>query len=195
MKSLLITLSLVLGAVWVPLFSQAAHAQQPTSPAGHYSAIHIKNFHHPEDNVISGGQPTRKQLAALQRAGIRDVISLRRKSELDWDEAKVVESLGMHYHSIPVAGAAGITQKNADALESLLKSLHGQPVLVHCASGNRVGALRALYVAEKGESTDKAIAEGKRWGLTHLEGVVRKKLNTNTQLCCSERVDHTRNKP
>ena len=48
--------------------------------------------------------------------------------------------------------------------------------LVHCASGNRVGALIALQHGLESGDVDAAIAEGKRWGLTRLEPVVRNAL-------------------
>src|SRR5690606_38327465 len=51
------------------------------------------------------------------------------------------------------------------------------PALVHCASGNRVGALAALRAAWlQGADEEAAIAEGRRWGLRSLETEVRSSL-------------------
>ena len=45
---------------------------------------------------------------------------------------------------------------------------------MHCASGNRVGALMAISSVElDGATVEDAIAVGKAWGLTRLEGRVR----------------------
>ena len=133
----------------------------------------LMNYNQQENLVFSSGQPTQDQLPVLASAGIRHVISLRPASELDWDEAATVQSLGMQFHNIPVAGAGGVTTANARSLEDLLAELDGQPVLVHCASSNRVGALKAVSAHEAGASVDAALAEGRGWGLTGLEERVR----------------------
>jgi protein tyrosine phosphatase (PTP) superfamily phosphohydrolase (DUF442 family) len=39
------------------------------------------------------------------------------------------------------------------------------PLLVHCASGNRVGAMWALYRARKGVAVAVAMEEGRRIGM------------------------------
>lgn len=76
----------------------------------------------------------------------------------------------MSYHSLPVDGAAGLSLKNVKALDQLLKQAGDEKVFLHCASGNRVGALMALRSALiYGENTEAAIAQGKAWGLTRLE--------------------------
>lgn len=99
------------------------------------------------------------------------------KQAIEWNEAEFVQSLSMQYHSIPVAGAAGVNIQNATKLAQLIESLEGEPTLLHCASSNRVGALTALYEGQVNKvNTGKAITEGKRWGLSSLEPVVRAQL-------------------
>ena len=84
-----------------------------------------------------------------------------------------MRSLGMEYHSIPVAGAAGVTSSNAASLNLILAQIGSEPVLMHCASGNRVGALVAKSERDGGASVDAAIAEGRRWGLNQMEPRLR----------------------
>ncbi len=139
----------------------------------------LMNMAQQENNVFSSGQPTQEQLAVLADAGVRHVVSLRPVSELDWDESAAVAAAGMQFHSIPVAGASGVTNANAQTLESLLNELDGQPVLVHCASSNRVGALKAVTARNNGASVDAAIAEGQEWGLTGMADRVRQILSSN----------------
>lgn len=137
----------------------------------------IVNLRTTGEAVFASGQPTAEQLQTLATAGIKHVINLRPSSEQEWDEAKAVRALGMHYHSIAVAGPAGVTFENAAALDKLLHSLQGEPLLLHCSSGNRVGALIALAAQQHhGADLEAAIAEGQRWGLTRLEPLVRAKL-------------------
>ncbi len=140
----------------------------------------IFNFRSPEATVMSSGQPTVSQLGIAARAGVRHVINLRTPGEeVDFNESEVVESLGMEYYSIPVAGGAGVTAENAASLQALLDRFDGEPVLVHCASGNRVGGLFAMTAGAQGASVDAAVAEGTRWGLTseRLQEVVRENLS------------------
>lgn len=130
--------------------------------------------------VFASGQPSEEQLMALGEAGVVHVISLRSDGEIDWDERAVVEAAGMTYHGIPVAGAAGVNRANAESLDRLLASLAGEPVLVHCGSANRVGALVALAQADvHGQSVEDAVARGIEWGMTGLEPVVREKLSAS----------------
>ncbi|MCB1671872.1 MAG: protein tyrosine phosphatase family protein [Gammaproteobacteria bacterium] len=140
----------------------------------------LMNLKSPEAQVFSTGQPTQEQLQALADAGVKHVINLRPASEMEFDEKAVVESLGMMYHSIPISGAQDVTHENAASLSSMLSAMSGQPVLVHCASGNRVGALMAVSAADtRGLSVDAAVEEGQRWGLTRLESAVRTTLSGN----------------
>ena len=133
----------------------------------------ITNFRAPEEMVFASGQPTSEQIQTLADAGIRHVVSLRADGEIDWDESDLVSSAGMEFHSIPVAGADGVTSDNAQTLDQLLAQLDGQPVLLHCGSSNRVGALRAMTARDGGASLEDALAEGRRWGMTRMEETVR----------------------
>lgn len=142
------------------------------------SQLGIKNLRATSATSFSGGQPTQKQLQALADTGVKHIINLRTASEQSWDEKALVEKLGMEYHSIPIAGKSGITVENARTLNALLKQLGSEPILLHCASGNRVGGLMALAAFHvDGKGVDAAIAEGKAWGLTRLEPFVRAKLS------------------
>jgi uncharacterized protein (TIGR01244 family) len=150
----------------------------PLDPAA-VNQIPIKNLTNPDQATFSSGQPTQEEIKALAQAGIKHIINLRTAEEQDWNEGDLVQSLGMQYHSVPVAGAAGVTIENATTLVDILKEIDGEPALLHCGSGNRVGALIALREgALNGESIDDSVATGKLWGLTGLEPVVRERLPT-----------------
>jgi len=138
------------------------------------TSAEIANLSIPEDKVVASGQPTQEQLPLLAQAGIKHVISLRTEGEIDWDESAVVTAAGMEFHSLPISGRDGVTPANAQTLEQLLASLDGQPVLLHCGSSNRVGALKAITALQTlGASVEEALAEGRRWGLTGMEPMVR----------------------
>ncbi len=159
----------------ITLLASFASAQQVDTAA--ISSAEIMNLSTPAENVLASGQPTQEQLQLLASSGVKHIINLRPTSEQEFDEEALVKSLGMEYHSMPVAGADGVTSENAKRLDDLLSSLNGQPLLVHCASSNRVGALRALTASANGEALESAITTGKSWGLTGLEPAVRTKLS------------------
>lgn len=127
--------------------------------------------------LVLGGAPTPEELAAFDAAGFVTVIDLRTPGEpgREAEQAQAAE-LGMTWKALPVAAPAGVTRENARAMRALLAESTG-PVLLHCASGNRVGALFAIAAADlDGASVEDAIAVGKARGLTRLEAVVREVL-------------------
>lgn len=140
------------------------------------SQIGLMNLKTPAENIFVSGQPDMNQLEALSRAGIQHIINLRPADEQEIDETVRATNLGMAYHNIPVDGMAGVTFENAEKLSAILKQIEGEPVLLHCSSGNRVGALITLGHYHKNHNIEAAILEGRRWGLTRLESAVRKKL-------------------
>ncbi|WP_163935086.1 sulfur transferase domain-containing protein [Paraferrimonas sp. SM1919] len=129
------------------------------------------------ENVVSGGQPTKGDLTQLKQQGYKHVINLRSEGEQDWDEGQYVQSLGMNYHSLPIAGKDAINLENAKALNKLLAKMQDDKTIVHCGSGNRIGALVAIHAAKvEGLTVDEALAKGKAWGMTRLEPLVKQKL-------------------
>ena len=129
----------------------------------------------PEEGILAGGQPSLEQLAALRDAGYVTVVNLRTEGEKGTGQADV-EALGMSYIAFPIAGAEDFTAENAAAFAAILETAD-RPMVVHCGSGNRVGALFALksfYL--DGRSSDEAVADGLAAGLTGLEEKVRERL-------------------
>jgi uncharacterized protein (TIGR01244 family) len=135
------------------------------------------------DGRYSAGQPTAEQLQTLFAHGIRVVIDLRVDSETpELDEAALVRSHGLDYHNLPVGGAAGLTRGNVLALDRLIADAGDRPLLVHCASGNRVGAMMALREAWlRGATSEHALEVGRSWGMKGLESDVNALLQTKVQ--------------
>jgi len=139
--------------------------------------VSIKNFAAHNNLVFSAAQPTKEQFKQLSQANVKHVINLRAAEEQDWDEGALVNSLGMSYHAIEIAGAKDVNTDNAKQLANLLEQLKGESVVVHCASSNRVGALMAISAHQQGADIESAIEIGKQWGMASLEPVVRKVVN------------------
>ena len=126
--------------------------------------------------ILTGGQPTTSQVERAQELGYKTVINLRQPDEKDNTDPDQVQALGMTYISIPINGSADMTEEKARVLAEALESSES-PVMVHCASGNRVGglfAMKAYYI--DGVGPEEALAVGKAAGMTRLEPTVREKL-------------------
>jgi protein tyrosine phosphatase (PTP) superfamily phosphohydrolase (DUF442 family) len=128
------------------------------------------------DGVTSAGQPNEAALQVFADAGYVAVVDLRGVDEdRGVDEASIVGALGMHYANLPIQGRDAVNFENAKKLDELLAGFDG-PVVVHCASGNRVGAMLALRAYSHGASEESALELGKDAGLTKLEDAVRERL-------------------
>lgn len=137
----------------------------------------LPNARTPAPGLLTGGQPSPEQLEHLARQGYRTVVSLRTDDEEGTTDPDFVKKLGMAYFEIPVDGAAGLTPENVHGLSELLEDESLRPMVVHCSSGNRVGALIALEEHWVGRvPPEEALARGEEAGLTRLEPEVRDKL-------------------
>ncbi len=139
---------------------------------------HAGDFTQPRPGLHTGGQPTAEDLKRLKAEGVETVIDLRGPQEArGFDEAREAEALGMAYIALPISGKDDISAEKAKALHTLLQDRKGG-VLLHCASGNRVGALLALGAAAQGASREEALELGRQAGLKSLEPVVMEQLAT-----------------
>ncbi len=147
------------------------------------ASLKIPNARMPAPGLLTGGQPSREQIASLRDQGFRAFISLRPADEsgAGWEE-EFAESAGVEFHRIPIAGPADLTRENAGRLAALLEDAAGAPAALYCGSGNRVGALLALKAhLVDGESAGDALAFGKAAGLTRLEPAVREILGAGAE--------------
>lgn len=128
----------------------------------------------PWPGILTAGQPSRQDFEMLRERGVRTVINLRVPSERGTrEEPEWMKELGLAYVSIPVAGAAGVNEETARALDLALENAE-RPVLVHCGSSNRVGAVFALRAFHlEGKSAEEALEIGRSSGVTRLEDHVR----------------------
>jgi uncharacterized protein (TIGR01244 family) len=142
------------------------------------NAVVELNTVRPVDGVTTAGQPDEAGFKVFADNGYAAVIDLRTAGEnRGLEEPEVVESLGMDYINLPI-GRDGITFANAKALQSLIQA-YDEPVLVHCGSANRVGALFALSEYLESEDAEAALEAGRAAGLTGMEPVVRKVLGVD----------------
>jgi protein tyrosine phosphatase (PTP) superfamily phosphohydrolase (DUF442 family) len=120
--------------------------------------------------VVTGGQPSGAHLAAFVNAGGRVVLDLRDAMEpRPLDEPATVASLGMEYVNVPI-GPHSLTDATLDRVREVLRQAGDGLVLVHCASGSRVGAALLPYLMlDQGVEQEDAVGQAMRVGLRSAE--------------------------
>ena len=116
----------------------------------------------PEPGLILGGQPSEAQLSDMAKSGVRTIIDLRRAEEdRGFDEASRAQALGLDYHLLEVGAT---TLRRPSTFEQFFELLKGaeKPVVVHCASGNRVGALYYAWLVTE-SSVPREDARRQAW--------------------------------
>jgi len=158
--------------------------------------------------VAVGGQPSAASFEGLYAADVRMVINLRTAREMTFDEKVAVVAAGMRYVHMPIGGlddffvptaldipTPGMEGASADPIQQLHAVLKTNErlssmvpgaaptrTLVHCASGNRVGAAFALMAQRyDGASVEQALEVGRKHGLTGLEAKVAEVLKARAK--------------
>lgn len=123
----------------------------------------LKDTGQPLEDVATAGQPEREHFERLAEAGYKTVVDMRALEEdRGLNEPEIVRRSGMEYVSIPV-GHETVEDETFERFRELMKTPERRPVLVHCSSANRVGALLVPYlILDEGKSTEEAqeIASG-----------------------------------
>lgn len=162
-----------LGILVVLFLSLQSCSNESTNPAGY----DMRNTANPALNLTTGGQPSKSDFAKMAKNGVTVIVNLRTKGEFrKFDEKQLVESLGMKYVSIPIGDDKDFNPSNVDLLDKALADLV-KPVVVHCASSNRVGGLLALrenFI--NNSSVQDSIAFGRKAGMRSTEKTVIKLL-------------------
>jgi uncharacterized protein (TIGR01244 family) len=120
------------------------------------------------EDFATAAQPREEAFAKLAANGFRSVLNLRTDAEgVDLKrEQELVEKSAVKYFNVPVVGSAPKTE-SVEAFIKIIKDKANHPMLIHCASANRVGAFWMIYrVVEQGWSEDKALEEATQIGLS-----------------------------
>lgn len=130
----------------------------------------LDNSGQPLEDVATAGQPAKEHFERLAASGYRTVIDLRQPGEhRELEEDEAVRATGMHYINLPV-GHDTIDGETFERFRQILKDLENRPVLVHCSSANRVGALLIPYlVLDEGKTTEEAMEIAGQVGLRSEE--------------------------
>ncbi len=106
----------------------------------------IINYYELSDGLVSSGQPSPEEFAAIQRAEYEVIINLvpEDASMALANEQEVVEGLGMKYIEIPVIWDHP-TAENLDAFYAAMDANQGKKVYVHCEVNYRGSSFLYLY--------------------------------------------------
>ncbi len=140
--------------------SRAAEAP----PAAQVSPA-ISHYHKVAPWAATAGLLGPGGLEEVRRLGFALVIDLRTAGEGAEAERRAARRLGIAYVNLPIATRAPTPAQVATFVRAVADPAN-RPVLVHCYSASRAGAMWALYVASQGHGLEEALAAGRAAGLT-----------------------------
>ena len=115
--------------------------------------------------AVATEQLSAQQLEQAAREGYKSVLNLRSPQEEGFmrDEQERATATGLEYVNIPVS-PNNMSEELADRVLQQIDSLP-KPLLTHCKSGLRSGAMSLMYLATKeGMSAEEAMDKGKEMG-------------------------------
>lgn len=128
----------------------------------------VPNYQLIREGLATGGQPSPKAVLRLRALGFRTVIDLRTEAEQIRGEKAAVRAQGLRYVSVPVTPGS-FTLEDVKKVKAVLDDKTAAPVLLHCSSANRVGAVWTVLRVQEGLPVADAEREGERIGLKSEE--------------------------
>ena len=123
----------------------------------------IPNYALFRPGLAVAGKPSAAGLAKLKDMGFKTVIDLRMPAEGLDEEKASVEGQGLRYVSVPMTSAS-FSLADALKVKGVLEDARSGPVLLHCASANRVGGVVAVieaHVRQERRPGDRGRAQGR----------------------------------
>lgn len=145
------------------------------APFGDKVSADITYYNRAAPDIGIAGLLKGNGVAEAKALGFKTIVDLRQPKEGTAPERAAAAKEGITYINIPVAGGAP-TKDQVATLTKIIETAANKPVLVHCHSANRAGAIWALYRASKGVPPEIAVEEGRAVGLKSREPAVRKML-------------------
>ena len=130
----------------------------------------IRNYSRVDATVGCGGAVDPAAMAGLKKEGYVSVINLRLPTEEGADVEggrAAAKAAGLKYIHLPF-NAAMPDSKVVDSFLAAVADTTNQPIFIHCASANRVGAVWMIKRALRdGWPIDRARAEAEAIGLSN----------------------------
>lgn len=154
-----VTAGLIATTMWAASTAQVTKREYPG----------IKNFSRVDATIACGGATSPEAVQALKKEGFVSIVNLRTAEEPEANldaEAAASATAGIKYFHLPFKPTAPDTAV-VDRFLSVVSDRKNQPVFIHCASANRVGALWLIKRVRLDKWTvEKAMEEARAIGLT-----------------------------
>ena len=146
------------------------------APYGDKVSAAFRNYLRASLHVGTACVVSRGGFKEAKALGFKTIININTAGEGAEGERGVAEAAGLHYAWISVSTKAP-TPEQVSQFARTIGDPNNYPILVHCQSANRVGAMWALYRASQGVPPHIAIQEGRTVGLKpSRETAVRQQL-------------------
>jgi len=156
MKPLILIVTLV-----ISLYSTAEESQVPF---GDRVGNTVLNYNRTTPGIATSGTIRAGGLEQLQSLGFQSILDLRTQPEGTDLERTSATELGLSYANIAIGKEAPTGQQVA-LFTSWVENSERYPLLIHCASANRVGTLWAMYRITRGVPLAEALLEGRTIGM------------------------------
>ena len=124
----------------------------------------VANYVRISPGVATGGRLAEGAVSRLKASGFRTIVDLRGPAEGVGSERLSAEAAGLRYVNIPVT-PGGPSDSQVAEFARVVDHPGAEPILVHCVTGIRAGAMWTLYRVSKGVPVAKAVEEGRAIGM------------------------------
>ncbi len=156
-------LALVVALFALPGLAQAG-ANKAMAPFGDKVSAAITNYNRASPMIGTAGFLLKGGVMEAKKLGFKTILSLLTPKEGVDAEREKAKAAGIAFLNIPVATRAP-TDEQVKKFAEIVENPANLPILVHCETANRVGAMWALYRASKGVPAMVAVEEGRAIGL------------------------------
>ncbi len=133
-------------------------------PFGDKVGPSITKYNRLRPNIATSGPLKEGAVSELKSLGFTTILDLRGPDEGTDVERKAVEAAGLRYLNIPVTVTVPPDEQVAE-FSRIIEDATYFPLLIHCGSASRVGAMWTLYLVRRGMPVSIAIDEGRTIGL------------------------------
>lgn len=149
---------------------------RPQAPYG-ANMDNVDNYSRAAPTVGAGGMISEGAMRTFRDAGFQTVVSLLTDGEGVGAHTRWAREAGIRYVNLGVT-PAGPSDAVLETFKEIMADPANHPVMVHCSSANRVGALWARYRIDMGVPAEVAFQEARTIGLQPgLEQTVRDSLD------------------
>ncbi len=162
-KTLRIVYLKIITAIFAVIFFHPVAAGEQV-PFGDKVSANIVNYHRHTPQIATSGKLLAGAVEEIQKHGFKTVLDMRTPKEGTEEEGELVKAAGIQYLNIPVTKAWPEPDVFA-RFKSVIENQKNHPILIHCASANRVGMMWSAYRIEAGIDRKLAILEGQTIGM------------------------------